>query len=84
MMSDIRVGRSKMAKKRGTSLMDVSEQMHWFEATFRMFGRAVFEVLEVKRRLRLNLEPQKQVFQMFQKNPEINAFVPKIDERNEL
>ena len=49
-----------------------------------MFGRAVFEVLEVKRRLRLNLEPQKQVFQIFQKNPEINAFVPKIDERNEL
>ena len=31
------------------------EQMHWFEATFKMFGRAVFEAIEVKGCLRLNL-----------------------------
>ena len=28
------------------------EQMHWFEAIFKMFGRAVFEAIEVKGRVR--------------------------------
>ena len=32
------------------------EQMHLFEATFKMFGTAVFETIEVKGRSRLNFE----------------------------
>ena len=32
------------------------EQIHRFEATFKMFGRTVFEAIEVKERTRLNFE----------------------------
>ena len=32
------------------------EQMHWFEAIFKMFGSAVFEAIEVKGHLRKNFE----------------------------
>ena len=32
------------------------EQMHWFEAIFGIWGRAVFETIEVKRRSILNFE----------------------------
>ena len=32
------------------------DQMHWFEPSFEMFGRDVFEAVEVNGRLRLNFE----------------------------
>ena len=32
------------------------EGVNWFEVIFKMFGRAIFEAIEVKGRLRLNFE----------------------------
>ena len=32
------------------------DEMHWFEASFKMFGVAIFEAIEVKGRSMLNFE----------------------------